>query len=61
MITPNVIAIPNDKNSLYCVEICAGAGGQAIGLEKAGFSHLALVEYAKDYCTVLKKIVLTGI
>ncbi|MFF3659000.1 DNA cytosine methyltransferase [Streptomyces olivochromogenes] len=26
------------------VEICAGAGGQAIGLHQAGFSHLALVE-----------------
>ncbi|MEU5582815.1 DNA (cytosine-5-)-methyltransferase [Streptomyces huasconensis] len=26
------------------VEICAGAGGQAIGLHQAGFRHLALVE-----------------
>lgn len=26
------------------VEICAGAGGQALGLERAGFEHLALVE-----------------
>ncbi|MFE7813207.1 DNA cytosine methyltransferase [Streptomyces sp. NPDC057433] len=26
------------------VEICAGAGGQAIGLHQAGFGHLALVE-----------------
>lgn len=38
-----------------CVEICAGAGGQALGLERAGFSHVALVEYEKDYCAVLKK------
>ena len=38
-----------------CVEICAGAGGQALGLERAGFSHIALVEYEKDYCAVLKK------
>lgn len=29
---------------LSSVEICAGAGGQAIGLEQAGFSHQALVE-----------------
>ena len=37
------------------VEICAGAGGQALGLEMAGFDHLALVEYEKDYCDCLKR------
>ena len=37
-----------------CVEICAGAGGQAIGLERAGFAHVALVEYEREYCDVLK-------
>ena len=39
---------------LTCVEICAGAGGQALGLDMAGFDHLALVEYESDYCAVLK-------
>ena len=39
---------------LTCVEICAGAGGQALGLDMAGFDHLALVEYEADYCAVLK-------
>lgn len=39
---------------LTCVEICAGAGGQAIGLDMAGFEHLALVEYEAEYCQVLK-------
>lgn len=29
---------------LTSIEICAGAGGQAIGLHNAGFKHLALVE-----------------
>lgn len=39
---------------LTCVEICAGAGGQAIGLDLAGFEHIALVEYEPEYCDVLK-------
>ena len=39
---------------LTCVEICAGAGGQALGLDMAGFHHVALVEYEKEYCDVLK-------
>lgn len=34
---------------LTCVEICAGAGGQALGLAMAGFVHVALVEYEEDY------------
>ena len=36
------------------IEICAGAGGQALGLEMAGFDHQVLVEYEKDYCDCLK-------
>lgn len=30
---------------LTSIEVCAGAGGQALGLEQAGFEHLACVEY----------------
>lgn len=40
---------------LTCVEICAGAGGQALGLHMAGFKHVALIEYEQEYCEVLKK------
>jgi len=40
---------------LTCVEICAGAGGQAIGLDRAGFAHVALVEFEREYCDVLEK------
>lgn len=32
------------KRNLTSVEICSGAGGQALGLEQAGFEHNALVE-----------------
>ena len=42
------------KRPLTCVEICAGAGGQALGLAMAGFVHVALVEYEKEYCKILK-------
>jgi DNA (cytosine-5)-methyltransferase 1 len=35
------------------IEICAGAGGQAVGLEQAGFEHLALVEIEPIACTTL--------
>ena len=43
------------QRPLTCVEICAGAGGQALGLAMAGFIHVALVEYEADYCKVLKE------
>ncbi|MGL4306143.1 MAG: DNA cytosine methyltransferase [Mycobacteriaceae bacterium] len=36
------------------VEVCAGAGGQAIGLEAAGFQHAALVEIDANACTTLR-------
>ncbi|MEV5983473.1 DNA (cytosine-5-)-methyltransferase [Streptomyces sp. NPDC052051] len=36
------------------VEICAGAGGQAVGLHDAGFRHVALIEIDKDACQTLR-------
>lgn len=36
------------------VEICAGAGGQALGLERAGFGHSALVELEHAACQTLR-------
>ncbi|CAB4325004.1 MULTISPECIES: DNA cytosine methyltransferase [unclassified Brucella] len=41
-------------NSLSSLELCAGAGGQARGLELAGFHHDGLVEIDADCCKTLK-------
>lgn len=44
-----------EPNHVYTsVEICAGAGGQALGLHNAKFEHKALIELDPDACRTLR-------
>ncbi|HEX4774942.1 MAG TPA: DNA cytosine methyltransferase [Candidatus Saccharimonadales bacterium] len=42
------------QKKLTSIEVCAGAGGQALGLEMAGFEHVALVENDARCCETLR-------
>ncbi|MBB5121483.1 hypothetical protein AF335_14140 [Streptomyces eurocidicus] len=48
----------SSETSLTSIEICAGAGGQALGLHAAGFRHLALLEIDGHACETLRVNVL---
>ncbi|MDR2897862.1 MAG: DNA cytosine methyltransferase [Spirochaetaceae bacterium] len=46
---------PSEDNPFTVIELFAGAGGLALGVESAGFTPLALIEFNKDAADTLKR------
>jgi DNA (cytosine-5)-methyltransferase 1 len=46
---------PQSGRTYRCIELFAGAGGMALGLDKAGFETVMLNEFDKHACATLRK------
>ena len=51
----NFNTFPEPSSPFTAIELFAGAGGLALGIEKAGFKTLALIEIDKDAAETLQK------
>lgn len=49
-----LVSVGERRREYTSVEICAGAGGQALGLHRAGFAHRALIEIDEHACRTLE-------
>jgi len=49
-----VLTVGPNPSGLTALEICAGGGGQAVGLEMAGFGHAAAIEIDSHACNTLR-------
>jgi len=46
---------PKNRLPRTSIELFTGAGGLALGVAKAGFSHLAVIEWNHDACETLRR------
>ena len=55
LINKSEIVAPVSVDSPKTIELFAGAGGLALGVEKAGFNTIGLIEFDGDACDTLRK------